>query len=212
MTISPRFDGGTTTSGAKTYSNHALCIGAFITAVTSATNVQQRIAPMGFDGTSSGVPVESVWRNGVHGIRFIRRLTGLTYEEIARFLGVSRRSIHNWENGRPVNDASEKAIAVAIRFSEALGELPKETLRGALLTAIGDGKAVVDIVQRDPGVALMAARLALTRPHRLIEPDLDTRKARVPLVPSVLLSAVEIPSNSMRENRRIAKVKRIRGA
>jgi hypothetical protein len=78
----------------------------------------------------------------------LRRLTGLTWEELATLLSVARRSLHLWANGGPINTVNEKHVRdllVAVR------ELDRGTAREnrALLLAPlrgGDG-TVGDLLQ-----------------------------------------------------------------
>ncbi|MEM5709754.1 helix-turn-helix transcriptional regulator, partial [Elizabethkingia meningoseptica] len=40
----------------------------------------------------------------------IRRLSGLTWEELADLFDVSRRSVHHWASGKPVNTEHDQAL------------------------------------------------------------------------------------------------------
>ena len=213
MITSTELDGARTSSGTSGIGKAVVILGAaFLTAITGSGSSSSSLSAHTRLGTNSGIPVEGAPRTGLGGVRLIRKLAGLTLEDVARLLGVSRRTIHNWQNGRPVSPASEVAIAGALSFIESLGSLPQETIRGALLMPLGQGRAVVDVVQRDPGVALMAARLALTRPHKVATASLESRQSQVPMPPSLAFDTVDVPSPSLSENRRPAKVTRIRSA
>lgn len=78
----------------------------------------------------------------------LRRLTGLTWEELATLLSVTRRSLHLWANGGPINTPNEKHVRdllVAVR------ELDRGTAREnrALLLAPlqGGGGTVGDLLR-----------------------------------------------------------------
>ena len=44
------------------------------------------------------------------GIFELRRLTGFTWDELALLLSVTRRSLHLWANGGPINTPNEKRV------------------------------------------------------------------------------------------------------
>jgi len=51
----------------------------------------------------------------------LRRLSGLTWEQLAGALGVTRRTVHFWANGRPINLRNERhlhALLQAIRQAD----------------------------------------------------------------------------------------------
>lgn len=161
-------------------------------------------------GTSSGTPVQVISRQGLSGVRLIRKKTGLTLEETARLLGVTRRTLHHWDNGRPISRSNEESIEGALSFVELLGSLPVQTMRGVLLSPVGRGMAVLDLVQLDQKNAYSAARLALTRPHGDTVPDEGTRRSQAPIDAVTLLGALDVPSPALSETRRVAKTVRNR--
>lgn len=69
----------------------------------------------------------------------IRELSGLTIDQIGRLFGVSRRSIHNWMNGRSMASHHEEHAARILSTVQSLsGETPGER-RLQLLAARAEG-------------------------------------------------------------------------
>lgn len=202
-----------TSSGLPLGSGYAVAAGYVLAGFTPSaiTGFSGPIDVFGSIGTTSGIPAVVQNRSGVFGARWLRKTADLTFEELARLLRVSRRSIHLWENGQPVSRASETAIEEAVRFLESLGDLPPAVLHGILLTPISRGTCVIDQVLRDPKQALAAARVSQTRPHGMPVVSKAARMERAPTSPIVLLSAVEVPVQSdSGKGRRVAKTVRNR--
>jgi hypothetical protein len=78
----------------------------------------------------------------------LRRLTGLTWEELATLLSVTRRSLHLWANGGPINTLNEKHVR---NLLVAVRELDRGTARenrALLLAPLRDGDSTVgDLLQ-----------------------------------------------------------------
>ena len=53
------------------------------------------------DQTSAGVSVSSIAPSGA-AIGELRRLSGLTWDQLARLFNLSRRSLHFWASGKPM--------------------------------------------------------------------------------------------------------------
>jgi hypothetical protein len=70
--------------------------------------------------TSSGLPysTETCRPSRRTGSRLneLRRLTGLTWDEIARLFHVSRRSVFLWASGRPMSSDNETLLARLLAF------------------------------------------------------------------------------------------------
>ncbi len=77
----------------------------------------------------------------------LRRLSGLTWESLADVLGVTRRSVHLWANGGPINSPNEKQVRdllVALRIVDR-GTATEN--RQLLLTPLEDGRTISDLLR-----------------------------------------------------------------
>jgi transcriptional regulator with XRE-family HTH domain len=59
--------------------------------------------------TSSGIPMPG-FQGAASALLELRRLSGLTWEQLARLFGVDRRSLHFWANGKPLNPGNEERL------------------------------------------------------------------------------------------------------
>lgn len=88
----------------------------------------------------------------------LRERTGLTWEEIARMFGVSRRTIHNWAGGAPVSLARERRLH---QVTETIADFPvaAELMRSALRSDSG-GRPIIDVIAMGAPDALIRAHLS----------------------------------------------------
>jgi transcriptional regulator with XRE-family HTH domain len=81
-------------------------------------------------------------------IHTIRRLSGLTWDELADLFGVSRRSLHHWANGRPVSAAHDHTLRHVLAALRYIDRGDSARTRGALLAATPDGRLIVDLLKK----------------------------------------------------------------
>lgn len=91
-------------------------------------------------------------------IRDLKRHTGLTWGELARLFGVSRRTVHNWDEGGKVSQARERRLH---EIAALVADFPvtQEAFRGALRSVSG-GRPIIDIVAMGASVDLIKAHLS----------------------------------------------------
>lgn len=122
----------------------------------------------------------------------LRRLTGLTWDQLARLFGVARRSLHFWASGKPLNAANEEQLfrtLAAVRAIDRGGASENRTLlfqehRGVIpfdILADGQFEDLIALVGTGPG------RPQQRRPA--LSPE--AQAARAPLAPDVLAGALE---------------------
>jgi len=92
---------------------------------------QKREAP---DSTSSAAST----------ILSVKSASGLTWESLADVLNVSRRTLHLWANGAPVNAANQQSLR---RFEGVLGVLKGAGPPKDLLWKAVDGRPLVDLLR-----------------------------------------------------------------
>jgi DNA-binding XRE family transcriptional regulator len=81
-------------------------------------------------------------------IRWVKEHSGLTWDQLGKVFGVSRRSVHLWANGGRMNQANATALrefAAAVRAVQ--GSSPDST-RAALLAVGPDHHSIVDTFRR----------------------------------------------------------------
>lgn len=72
-------------------------------------------------------------------VRQLHELTGLSWEQLARLIGVSRRSMHFWASGGTVNKRHSERLRLCLNMIREYGVIPPELVRSKLFTADVDG-------------------------------------------------------------------------
>jgi transcriptional regulator with XRE-family HTH domain len=79
-------------------------------------------------------------------IQEIKRLSGLTWEELGKVFGVSRRSVHNWAMGERLTAENAEKIRQVLanlhRLNRTNSHLTADVLRGTHV----DGRPILDIL------------------------------------------------------------------
>lgn len=132
---------------------------------------------------------------GFHGreaIFELRRLTGLTWEELAEMMSVSRRSLHLWANGQRIYASNEKRLRDLISAMRSLDRGTARENRALLVSRRPDGRVFSDLLRDkrfDEALALAGSGqgrpkpdggAALTRSSQVsIADSFNTRSDRV---------------------------------
>jgi DNA-binding transcriptional regulator YiaG len=88
--------------------------------------------------TSAGAPVAIAGRAG-SAIAELRRLSGLTWDQLARLFDVSRRSLHFWASGKAMTPSNEEHLQRVLGAVRKIDRGSAGANREALLAARGDG-------------------------------------------------------------------------
>jgi len=146
----------------------------------------------GYSAMATNAGVVSVSPEGAGAaIAEVRRLTGLTWEQLARVFGVSRRSLHLWASGKPMASANEERLQRVLATIRALDRGAASTNRSLLLTIGDDAIVPLDLLAKGHYDELLSrvgpgnARARL--PMRPLSPAV--RAARAPRPPAELVEA-----------------------
>lgn len=82
-------------------------------------------------------------RSPAHLLTEMHETSGLTWDQIARYFGVSRRAVHLWVSGGRMSASNEELLAHLVRAVEAVQHLPASDRRQALLRS-DKGLNIVD--------------------------------------------------------------------
>lgn len=99
----------------------------------------------------------------------IRRLSGLTWDELADLFDVSRRSVHHWASGKPVNAEHEQALRGVLKALRHLDRGDPAATRALLLTSDRGGRSLLDLLKAgayEEAVAGVAPGAPAPRPLR----------------------------------------------
>ena len=77
----------------------------------------------------------------------LRRFTGLTWEELAKLLSVTRRSLHLWANGHPINAQNETRLRDLMSTMRALDRGTARENRALLMSPRPAGGVFSDLLR-----------------------------------------------------------------
>lgn len=162
------------------------------------------------ESTTAGAPVS---RPDVGpAIGELRRLSGLTWDQLARLLGVSRRSLHFWASGKPMTPRHEERLQRLLAVIGTIDRGSASATRAALLGPGGDGLIPFDLLAAgdyDRVSSLLGAGGARqVSPPR---PSKAARAARAPQPPEALLGALQDRIHRDVGGARPAKSMKVRG-
>ena len=75
-------------------------------------------------------------------VKRLRARSGLTWDELARAFGVSRRTVHAWATGTRLNQAHAARLSVLSRVVDGLTADNPEEARAALHAPAADGESL----------------------------------------------------------------------
>lgn len=140
--------------------------------------------------TSAGASVAPVQSAGA-AIGELRRLSGLTWDQLARMFGVSRRSLHFWASGKPITPGHEERLQRILAVLRKIDRGAAHANRTALLSAGVDGSIPFDLL-REGDYERALSLLGLGHARRASPPRLSqaARAARALRPPEELVDAL----------------------
>jgi transcriptional regulator with XRE-family HTH domain len=162
---------------------------------TSTENAEaSQLAPFEYrvgDGTTSGRAVSAGKPVGSE-IGELRRLSGLTWEQLAGLFRVSRRALHLWASGKPMASGNEEHLRRTLAVLRSIDRGSAEANRALLLSEHRTGGLLLDLLAAGRydhvSVGLRsddARRTVVTRPSE------EVRGARTPRPPEELVGALQ---------------------
>ena len=123
----------------------------------------------------------------------VGRWSGLSWEQLARLMGVARRSLHFWASGRPLSPAREERLMRLLAVLRQLDRGSARANRSMLLSVCADDTLPIDLLAEGrfaevvellgPGIGRMT-----TQPASLEKQELISRR---PPPPEVLVDALQ---------------------
>jgi transcriptional regulator with XRE-family HTH domain len=142
----------------------------------------------------------------------LRKLSGLTWEQLACLFDVSRRSVHFWSSGQPLAVAHEKKLNRILDAVQYIS-LGSASLNRSLLMGIGnDGKSYLELLaagEYETVKRLLGASNARAKPQ-LAPLAPAAVAARIPANPADLVDALQDPIHREVGKSRLAKSVRSR--
>lgn len=182
---------------------------------TSTTSAIPNVAPywqIPAGQTTSGAQVPLVVASAGATIGELRRLSGLTWDQLARLFKVSRRSVHFWASGKPMVPSNEEHLRRLLAVVRKVDRGSARANRAVLLGAREGGILPFDLLAaRDYERAL--SLLGSGDGYRASPPKIskDAHTLRAPQPPEDLVGALQDRVHHDKGMVRVAKSVRIRG-
>ena len=141
--------------------------------------------------TTAGASLPSIDVAGAS-IGELRRLSGLTWDQLARLFNVSRRSLHFWASGKPMAPSNEEHLQRLLRVVRAVDRGSASVNRTALLGACEGGALPFDLLaagEYDRVLALLGR--GESQPARPPKPSQESKAERMPRPPEELIGALQ---------------------
>jgi DNA-binding transcriptional regulator YiaG len=148
-------------------------------------------APRPVEQTTAGASVVIVDRGGA-AIAELRRLSGFTWDQLARLFDVSRRSLHFWASGKEMTSSNEEHLQRLLAVVRKIDRGSASANRTALLSAREDGSMPFDLLaaqQYERVLALLGPGGA--RPVQAQRLSAEAMAARAPRPPEELVGALQ---------------------
>jgi len=142
--------------------------------------------------TTSGASLPLGERSGA-AIGELRRLSGLTWDQLARLFKVSRRSLHFWASGKAMTPANEEHLQRLLAVVRKVDRGSASANRAVLLVARHDGIIPFDLLAEGQYERVAALLPHGQGPSRVVSPRLsnEAKAARAPRSPEELASALQ---------------------
>jgi DNA-binding transcriptional regulator YiaG len=135
------------------------------------------------------LPVKSTQQN----VNKLRKLSGLTWEQLATLFGVSRRSVHFWASGEPLSSANEEKLNRILDAVKYTSRGSASSNRSLLMGIADDGKSYLELLaagEFDRVKSILGTGNAPKQP-KLRQLSQAAEMARMPPNPADLLDAIQ---------------------
>lgn len=205
LTRSPYPSSGTSASGAMGYSvTHrpiVVAVTVFPTLSGTATNepISERDLLLVLERTNSGLPLSFQSANSAEANRDalneLRRLSGWTWEQLAKLFNVSRRSLHFWASGQPLSRFNQENLNRLLGTIRYINRGSASINRNLLLSPGQDGRLLFDLLiagEHEEVKRILGPGNAPQKPQ-LVPLSKDASMSRMPPPPEDLVDALQEP-------------------
>lgn len=109
----------------------------------------------GFDLPTLIEVTDDSW-SGVHLVRELRQLSGLTWQQAADLVGVKPRTLHNWAAGQAIAEKNLRRLGEILAVLRHIDRGYAEANRDLLLNASVDGDTIFVLMERGGGAQVMS--------------------------------------------------------
>lgn len=150
-----------------------------------------RRPPLAMEQTTAGAPLVVHSPSGA-AIAELRRLSGFTWEQLARLFNVNRRSLHFWASGKVMTPSHEERLQRLLAVIRKVDRGSASATRSALLAVREDGTLPFDLLASQQ-YELVVALLGTGKDRRVNvpAPSARTLEERAPRPPESLVDALQ---------------------
>jgi transcriptional regulator with XRE-family HTH domain len=169
-------------------------------------------APALLEQTTAGASFIIVVEHAGAAIAELRRISGFTWEQLARLFGVSRRSLHFWASGKAMTRSNGEHLQRLLTLVRRIDRGSASANRAELLAVRDDGMIPFDLLT-DRQYDRVASLLGPGEARRVAVPKLsdEAMAARAPRPPAELADALQDRVHREPGTARPAKSARARG-
>ena len=160
--------------------------------------------------TDSGMTVEEV-QTGSAEIMELRRLSGMTWGQLAQLFGVTPRTLHFWASGKRLTPSNEEKLRRVVTTVRQIDRGSAQENRDALFMVQPDGIRPIDLMLMG-NYGDVIVRLGETRFQRpvLVPLSAEARSWRAPMKPSDLTNALQTTVHRDIGRTKVARAVRLR--
>lgn len=196
---------GTSASGVMGYSvihrPIVVAVTVFPTLSGTATNepISERDLLLVLERTNSGLPLSFQSANSAEvnrdALNELRKLSGLTWEQLAKLFNVSRRSLHFWASGQPLSRFNEENLNRLLGTIRYINRGSASLNRNLLLSSGQDGRLLFDLLiagEHEEVKRILCPGNAPQKPQ-LVPLSEDASMSRMPPPPENMVDALQEP-------------------
>lgn len=128
-------------------------------------------------------------------INELRKLSGLTWDQLAKLFNVSRRSLHFWASGQRLSSFNEESLNRLLGTIRYIDRGSADINRGLLMSPGSDGKPLIDLLAMGEYEKIKQILDTGNAPQKtqLVSLSEDTRISHMPPNPADLVDALQEP-------------------
>lgn len=165
------------------------------TTTTRASLVRDLLAAREMTTSGLTLPSASSTEATQKALNKLRKLSGLTWEQLAKLFNVSRRSLHFWASGQPLSRYNEENLNRLLGTIQYIDRGSASLNRSLLLKPSSDGRLLFDLLMAGEHEEVKRILGAGNTPlgQQLVPSSEDARASRKPLNPAALVDALQEP-------------------
>ena len=116
--------------------------------ILGTQSIQSELSPWGClsTWTNTGLNITENFSQSSSAIMELRRISGFTWEQLARLFSVTRRSLHFWASGEPINAPNEEHLQRLLATIKIIDRGNASENRSLLLSVLPEGTTPFELL------------------------------------------------------------------